>query len=405
MVPTSERSAHERGALSGSTVSQITPVVTCSSAGGDTTVGATTSAGAYVVHACAEAITPTDLHELRDLSRPHAAVREVVETVLMILGYREAKWSAAQAYFDRPDVFLEKMRSFDAAQSVSRLQYQKLCRSLTGPHGTFEEGYAESLCKACSGFVHWCRAVYEVLSSRYGGAPLGRKLARSQSLGKPSSRGQSPKQGTRTSTDQAVAGVTAGPSGPSLTRSTGKAAPLGRQVFAAENSTPVATEGISNEDPVAYVVDTTPAWPRERPDLGNLEIVPDIYMLPASELRHVHNLTIRKAGVGEVTFQGEIDLMHEHRVLEELPTIIRLEPGEVVLYPDPGMKPPEGEGLNRPATITLFQCMPPNNGAFPDPESKSRYRDRIARMTEQKGARFVDYDCDNGIWRFRVDHF
>merc|ERR1712217_14202 len=110
-------------------------------------------------------------------------------------------------------------------------------------------------------------------------------------------------------------------------------------------------------------------------------------------------------GVGEVTFFGDIDLVVNRHVLEDLPSIVLLERGEVVLYPDPGTKPPEGEGLNRPAIVTLYQCMPPNNGVFPDAESKARYRDRIASMTEKKGASFVGYDCDRGIWQFRVNHF
>ncbi|CAK0898152.1 unnamed protein product, partial [Prorocentrum cordatum] len=78
--------------------------------------------------------------------------------------------------------------------------------------------------------------------------------------------------------------------------------------------------------------------------------------------------------------------------------------GEVVLYPGRD-KPREGTGLNRPATVTLFQCFPPEVGQFPDAESKARYRGRIAQMTEEKGAHFVDYDCDTGTWRFQVDHF
>jgi len=139
--------------------------------------------------------------------------------------------------------------------------------------------------------------------------------------------------------------------------------------------------------------------------MGDIEVTPDVYAMPSSELRCVRDLTIRRPGVGEVTFHGEIDFSQEQRVLEELPSIVRLEPGEVVLYPDPSTKPREGEGLNRPATVTLFQCMPPNHGAFPDEDSKARYRNRIAQMTEAKGARFVDYDCDQGIWQFRVDHF
>jgi nuclear pore complex protein Nup98-Nup96 len=138
--------------------------------------------------------------------------------------------------------------------------------------------------------------------------------------------------------------------------------------------------------------------------MAGFDIIPDIYQIPMNELRRVTDLTIRRPGVGEVTFHGDID-MTRGNILEDLPNVVRLQPGEVVLYPEPGTKPVEGEGLNRPATITLHQCMPPNNGNFPDADSKRRYRERIAQMTEAKGARFVDYDCDNGIWRFRVDHF
>lgn len=68
------------------------------------------------------------------------------------------------------------------------------------------------------------------------------------------------------------------------------------------------------------------------------------------------------------------------------------------------MAPFEGQGLNRPATITLFGCLPPQLADF-DEESKARYRHRIAEMTEQKGACFLDYDCDKGLWQFGVDHF
>jgi len=144
--------------------------------------------------------------------------------------------------------------------------------------------------------------------------------------------------------------------------------------------------------------------PPPRPHLGDLELSPDVYALTGAELRRVRDFTIRRPNVGEVTFPGELDLVRERRVLDELPTIVRLEQGEAVIYPDHAMKPAEGEGLNRPALITLFQCKPPP-GSLTDADSKARYRDRIARMTEVKGATFVDYDCDNGIWRFRVSHF
>ena len=107
-----------------------------------------------------------------------------------------------------------------------------------------------------------------------------------------------------------------------------------------------------------------------------------------------------------MTFHGEIDFYHERHVLEDLPNIVSLEPGEVRLYPQPGSIPADGMGLNKPATITLYGCMPPSDGACLDAaDAKVRYRDRIARMTEATGARFVDYDCDRGIRQISVDHF
>merc|ERR1719253_1063225 len=52
---------------------------------------------------CAESITAADLMTLRAITRPQPAAREVVETFLLLLGYRDAKWSAAQAHFSRPE--------------------------------------------------------------------------------------------------------------------------------------------------------------------------------------------------------------------------------------------------------------------------------------------------------------
>lgn len=308
------------------------------------------------VAARARAISLEDLSELGALSLPHPAVREVVELALMLLGYREATWSSARARLERPDSFLQRLMAFDASREVSRLQYQKLRRSLEAPRIAASAGGAESRWQACGGLEQWCWAIGELLAARYGDPPLAStnipKMA-------PSSLPSSP-QSPSSALQQPANGV------------------LQQEVL-------------------------SPAVPR--PDLGDLFLTPDIYALPATELRDVRELTIHKPSVGEVTFHGSIDLVRERHILEDLPHVVRLDPGEVVLYPDASTKPREGEGLNRPATITLFNCMPPSNASFPDAETKQRYRDRIAQMTESKGARFVDYDCERGIWRFRVEHF
>jgi len=390
------------------------------------------------VQSCAEAIMVGDLQEIRQMSRPHASVREVVETTLMLLGYREAKWAAAQGYFERPDTFLEKMKAFDASRSISRLQFQKLSRSLSSTQSAFDESSMESISKACLGLVRWCRSVGDLLAWRYGTAgdsaqamPPNGGLGRDQGRALPqpggscsssSSRGEHPSPApaaatangatsslpaaappvnhlrSSTASSRSCEGIN---SPPSASQASPGASPCQVGSMTVGSDLERMSHSRLNED--ASPPPTGPYIPR--PVMQNLEVLPDVYSIPLHELRAVKDLTVRKNGVGEVTFHGEIDLVREKRVLEELPRIIRLEQGEVVLYPDMGTKPPEGEGLNRPATITLFQCMPPSSGSFPDANSKIKYRERIAKMTEAKGAKFVDYDCDQGIWQFRVEHF
>lgn len=340
------------------------------------------------VQACAEAITVAHLEEILQLGRPDAVVREVVETMLMVLGYRDTKWVAALSYFGRPAVFLEKMRGFDASRSVSRLQYQKLCRGLTSSQGTFEEGYVDKVCPACGPIARWCRAVGDLLARRYGSAPEA--VLRSSSG-----------SGYRPAEPRSLVQRPAASPGPPAESeacpplcSRSEMRPVNEDARDREAAERKREEGIPREFAAA----------RARLQKHGLELLPDVTGL-GLDVRAVRGLTVRRPNVGEVTFHGTVDLVKEHGILEELPSIIRLQPGEVVLYPDAGTRPPEGEGLNRPATITLYQCMPPNNGNFPDPESRARYRERIARMTEAKGAQFVDYDCDRGVWQFSVDHF
>lgn len=346
--------------------------------------------GLRAVAACAEIISSADLMELRSLSAPHSAVREVVETTLMLLGCR-AKWVAAQAYFEQPEIFLEKLHTFDASRSISRLQYQKLCRSLCASNGAFEDGLAESICPACVGLVRWCRAVKELLAWRYDASS---ELFASNSSASCSGRIRSPERSPPAGEAHEFASGSNLRGAPIASSLNGAISKFNVEAF----TRPAAQHDVPRDGTERLVSG-------QRPSLGDLEVLPDIYAMAPSELKSVCNLTIRRPGVGEVTFHGKIDLLKEYAVLQDLPAVVRLEPCEVVLYPDPDTRPQEGEGLNRPATITLFQCKPPSHSTFPDAESKARYRERIARMTREKGARFVDYDCDRGIWQFRVDHF
>lgn len=138
-----------------------------------------------------------------------------------------------------------------------------------------------------------------------------------------------------------------------------------------------------------------------RPDLDGLKVEPDLWSLTEAELSCVHGLRFSRDGVGAVAFHGDTDCREFlHRIAE---TII-LQPGEVVVYPNAGTKPPIGKGLNKAADITLCGCMPKTQG-FKDRKAKEKYKRRVRQMTEDKGAEFIDYDCDCGLWQFRVKHF
>jgi hypothetical protein len=128
---------------------------------------------------------------------------------------------------------------------------------------------------------------------------------------------------------------------------------------------------------------------------------PDIEKMRPEELTAVSELTITRPGTGSITFHGLTDCTEL-----DFEKIVRLEVGEVLVYPEPGMKPPVGVGLNKQATVTMYQCFPPTGSKLlQDTKSQERYCRKIQQMTEQKNATFIDYDCASGIWKFRVDHF
>jgi len=140
---------------------------------------------------------------------------------------------------------------------------------------------------------------------------------------------------------------------------------------------------------------------RRRTSNDHMVFDPEIRFMDAEELSRVSELTICRPGVGKISFHGITDCS-----ALDVERCVRLELGEVLVYPDASMKPPVGTGLNKAATITLYQCWPPDGSSVPqDGKSQERYRQKIKQMTEDKHATFLDYDCITGVWQFKVDHF
>ncbi|VDL69526.1 unnamed protein product [Nippostrongylus brasiliensis] len=125
-----------------------------------------------------------------------------------------------------------------------------------------------------------------------------------------------------------------------------------------------------------------------------------------------NGLTIGRATYGSVFWPGKIEL--ENVALDEVADFYNLlvvfRHKEVTVYPDESKKPPLGQGLNRPAEVTLERVW------YIDRTTKEEirdplklidigWRDRLEKVTARMGATFKDYRPSTGSWVFRVEHF
>jgi len=130
-------------------------------------------------------------------------------------------------------------------------------------------------------------------------------------------------------------------------------------------------------------------------------VEPDLSMLSPIELSRVSELTVSRPDVASITFHGLTDCSNL-----DIASLVQLDVGEVLVYPNVSSKPRPGAGLNKRSTVTMYQCWPPSSDILhDDPEARDKYSRKIQLMTEKKNAIFINYDCESGIWQFEVDHF
>lgn len=75
---------------------------------------------------------------------------------------------------------------------------------------------------------------------------------------------------------------------------------------------------------------------------------------------------------------------------------------------DETKKPPIGQGLNKPAEVTLLniKCFDKKTGKhFTEGPRVEKYKEMLRKKAEDQGAEFVEYDPVKGEWKFRVEHF
>ena len=131
----------------------------------------------------------------------------------------------------------------------------------------------------------------------------------------------------------------------------------------------------------------------------------DLKNMSRQQLKSVGNFVVGREGVGRIEF-GPVDLTNTP--LDDIcGNIVQLNPRSATVYQDDHNKPSEGKALNVPSTIYLENSWPRSQGGKRAVTSKSgkEYDKHIARLKRVSGTKFLNYNADNGIWSFKVDHF
>lgn len=118
---------------------------------------------------------------------------------------------------------------------------------------------------------------------------------------------------------------------------------------------------------------------------------------------HVKDFVVGRHGFGSIKFFGETDVRRL-----DLESIVQFNNREVIVYVDDSKKPPRGQGLNKPAEVTILniKCFDKKTGhQYTEGPKVEKYKDLLRKKTECQGAEFVSYDAVKGEWKFSVEHF
>lgn len=119
--------------------------------------------------------------------------------------------------------------------------------------------------------------------------------------------------------------------------------------------------------------------------------------------RRVKDFVVGRHGYGSIKFMGETDVRRL-----DLEAIVQFNNREVIVYLDDNKKPPIGQGLNKPAEVTLLniKCSDKKTGQqWTEGPKIEKYKELLKKKAEDQGAEFVSYDPVKGVWKFKVSHF
>lgn len=320
-----------------------------------------------IIEWCASSLSSKSLRELRSYSRPSATLKKLFETFALLLGVPDPANTPARKLLIGNVAAKMRGVNFD---DVNVGVFRRVRKLLVQPD--FDEETVRSVCQAAVPLAIWCRAIGVCLArTKFFNQP-GPEIQDVGAL--PPVDERSPSPGARETP------VRRGSEQPMVYETGGQS--LIEDDFSAPNP--------SGSSPGAGSI-----------AMGPFVVQPDLTRLSPQQLEYVRELTVSRPDIGSITFHGTTDC----RTLD-IPRLVHLDIGEVLVYPEPGSKAPVGQGLNKCATVTMYQCWPPNGrGHLEDPSAQDRYRKKIQQMTEEKRAKFIDYDCGTGVWQFQVEHF
>ncbi|PRQ16783.1 putative peptidase S59, nucleoporin [Rosa chinensis] len=117
----------------------------------------------------------------------------------------------------------------------------------------------------------------------------------------------------------------------------------------------------------------------------------------------VKDFVVGRHGCGSIKFLGETDVRRL-----DLEALVQFNNKEVIVYRDENKKPPVGQGLNKPAEVTLLniKCIEKKTGLqYTEGPKVEKYKEMLKRKAEEQGAKFVSFDPKKEEWTFMVDHF
>jgi len=119
------------------------------------------------------------------------------------------------------------------------------------------------------------------------------------------------------------------------------------------------------------------------------------------ELTSVENFTVENR-FGKVVFTGYTNVLGLN-----VDEIVQIQQNQIVVYPSEGSieLPEPGNGLNKPAIITLYKCFPKDSNRIDKRTLNKRMNKKLEKVAKSQQAKHIKYDDKTGAWTFSVSHF